>query len=87
MLTALKTLSPSKDDVAVKRFLKKLDDLALSDMLHAYRDATDADEPASTDIRDGWCTIVWSDLRPGSFLVGVTGDLALPRKDFDFAGR
>jgi hypothetical protein len=72
LLTSMKTLVPSKDAVAVKRFLAELDRLAFMDMLHSYRDATDAEAPADTGMRDGWCNIVWSDLRPNAFLVGVT---------------
>lgn len=72
LVTTMKTLTPSKDAVAVARFLGQLDRLAFADMLHSYRETTDAEAPAGTDMREGWCNIVWSDLRPNAFLVGVT---------------
>lgn len=71
LVTSLKTLTPSKDAVAVARFLKQLDRLAFADMLHSYRDTTDQETPAGTDMRQGWCNIVWSDLHPNTFLGGV----------------
>jgi hypothetical protein len=72
LVTTMKTLVPSKDTAAIGRFLAQLDRLAFADMLHSYRVTTEAEAWGRTDMRDGWCNIVWSDLRPNSFLVGVT---------------
>lgn len=72
LLTTMKTLVPAQHGPAVTRFLAQLDTLAFPDMLQTYLDTTSAESAADTDMRAGWCNIVWSDLHPTTFLVGVT---------------
>ncbi|ACS55813.1 hypothetical protein Rleg_1523 [Rhizobium leguminosarum bv. trifolii WSM1325] len=56
---------------AASDIFERLDEMALPDILQAYRSSTSEDDPQPTDIREGWCHILWSHDRPDQILVGA----------------
>ncbi|MDK4733956.1 hypothetical protein [Rhizobium sp. CNPSo 3490] len=49
----------------------KLDEMAASDMLQMYRATTTDGDPRPSDIREGWCHVLWSHEQPDHILVGA----------------
>ncbi|MGV4796309.1 hypothetical protein [Rhizobium sp. F40D2] len=68
-LRQLRELEPRSKEA--DRVLGLLDDLALPDMLQYFRETTSEEDPRPTDIREGWCHVLWSHETPDRFLVGA----------------
>jgi hypothetical protein len=68
-LRQLKDLDPRSK--AAGHVLGLLDDLALPDMLQHFRESTSEENPRPTDIREGWCHVLWSHETPDRVLVGA----------------
>ncbi|MBB3658408.1 hypothetical protein FHX15_003655 [Rhizobium sp. BK650] len=68
-LRLLKELGLRSSETA--RIFDKLADLALPEMLQYFRETTSLEDPRPTDIREGWCHVLWSHDRPERVLVGA----------------
>lgn len=68
-LKELKELDPRSK--AAGHILGQMDELAFPDMLQNFRETTSQDEPRPTDIREGWCHVLWSHNMPDRALVGA----------------
>ncbi|WP_234711654.1 hypothetical protein [Rhizobium rhizogenes] len=68
-LRQLREVEPRSKGAA--RVLGLLDDLALPDMLQYFRETTSVEVSRPTDIREGWCHVLWSHETPDRVLVGA----------------